>query len=502
VKTQIIQLSSRDDTISVQEKMSWSQAGRILLVWPESGHVLDQQLDLTLLLRKATSLGAQLVLISHDLKVRFYAKQLGIEVAQNPGQALAAKENIATHKGFAARKAISRSELELLHQKTLQRSSPWMENPATRIVCLSLSVLALFVLGIVILPGAKIILSPRLEGQSMVFNLVADPTSKSINFAAGSLPTFTREVIVEGHGMAVPTGQVNISDKPAMGTVLFTNQTDQTINIPAETIISTSGSKPVRFITTSPDEQRLDQHQSASLDARAILPGPSGNLAADELVIVEGQLGNVLSVTNPEAMIGGHDAIVLATTQKDVDSLQQRLLSQLIRDALGELQSSLQKDDLLITPTITNVETLAEDYFPGVGEPGNQLELSMKIKVQAQIVSGETIHTFCNTIMDSYTPQGFTPLGNSLLISPQNNLAAGADGKAHLAITATRQLKAVIPSEKAAQMIAGRTIQLAIQRLSSSLPLSEQASITISPPWWPRLPFLPMRIELVQQDLQ
>ncbi len=84
MKTQIIQLSQYEDAISVREKMSWSQAQRILLVWPAAGRLTNAKLDLTLIARKADSLGAQLAVVTRDPLLCFYADQLGISVFDTP----------------------------------------------------------------------------------------------------------------------------------------------------------------------------------------------------------------------------------------------------------------------------------------------------------------------------------------------------------------------------------------------------------------------------------
>jgi hypothetical protein len=53
MKTQIIQLESHDDIISIRDKMGWSQTSRILLVWPEKK--TQPALDLVKLLAIAVS---------------------------------------------------------------------------------------------------------------------------------------------------------------------------------------------------------------------------------------------------------------------------------------------------------------------------------------------------------------------------------------------------------------------------------------------------------------
>src|SRR5215207_7702582 len=60
MKTQIITLESHDDLISVRDRLSWAKTPRILLVWPKYEKVTLRQVDLKILQRHASSLGAQL----------------------------------------------------------------------------------------------------------------------------------------------------------------------------------------------------------------------------------------------------------------------------------------------------------------------------------------------------------------------------------------------------------------------------------------------------------
>jgi hypothetical protein len=498
VKTQIIQLSQNEDVISVRDKMSWSQARRILLVWPEYGSVLRMKLELNLVARTAASMGAQLALITADAQVRFYARQLEVDVFDNLASALDTQWSNKARKIFAPQKTLQHEELIKLGQSLHPKITGLTARPAARIIFLALSVLALFALGIFILPGAKIILFPQVENQSIVFDLIADPAIHSINYSTRSLPSYTEEVIVEGHDTLPASGSVSVPDKAATGSLRFTNETDRMITIPARTIVATQGANPIRFITTSPNDTNLSPDQSVILSAQAVRPGSSGNLAAGQLVIIEANFEPGLSVVNIEATKGGSEASVASPTPQDMTSLHQRLESTLLQDALVKLQSSLPEADFLITPTITNVETLSETFFPLAGGAGNQLELSLKVRVQSQVVSGTNLAAFINPIMDSYTPPGYAPLRSTLVTLHLRTPIISEDGKAHWTVRAERQVRADIPPERVAQLVTGKTVIQASQRLSSTYPIAEQASIILSPTWWPRLPFLPMRIEVIQ----
>jgi hypothetical protein len=69
LKTQLIPLETHDDVISIRDKMSWAKTPRMLLVWPAKGRVDVRPLDLTLLRRHATSLGAELGLVTRDAEI-------------------------------------------------------------------------------------------------------------------------------------------------------------------------------------------------------------------------------------------------------------------------------------------------------------------------------------------------------------------------------------------------------------------------------------------------
>ena len=482
--------------------MNLSKTGRILLVWPDQGGVINRQLDLTLVKRHAATIGAQLALVTHDSQVRFFARQIGISVFDHLRDAQYSNWNDIQPGKINFERNYQHSDLARLRQISRVQSHAWLDHPITRSVCFGISVLALFVLGIFILPSAKIILSPQVEMQSMRFDLIAGPSIASINYSTGSLPTYTQEVIVEGVGTLTSTGSIVIPDTIATGSLRFTNISTQKITIPPETIVSTLGNNPIRFITSSNDSVNINPRQSILIDARAIKPGSSGNLPPDYLVAIESKLGLSLSVTNPFATLGGTDASVPSPSTKDLELLNDQLRGELTQKALTEILSILPDEDILISPTLTIIDTLGESSITSIGEPGDQLELSMRLRVQSQVVSSDVLHNLVLPIMDSYTPKGYLPLANTLTITQISSPSLDADGNAHWTVSARRKLQVDIPIKRVVDIVKGVNIAQAMQRLSASLPLAEQAQIILDPHWWPRLPFLAMRIEVAQSEIR
>jgi hypothetical protein len=501
VKTQIIQLNQNDDTLSVQDKMTWCQTGRILLVWPVQGRVLSRQLDLNLVNRHAGSIGAQLGLVTHDSEVRFFARKIRIPVFSNLRLAQDRHWDISPQGNIGIQQKSHHHNLKSIRSKKYSPAPAWIEHPAIRFVCLLISVLALLILGAFILPSAKIRLTPRVEIQSMRFDLSADPSSPTINFSTGTLPTYTKEVVVEGSDTITATGSMIFPDDPAIGNLKFTNISKQFILIPAGTIVATKGSDPVHFITISKGDVTIYPNKSLVVAARAIKPGSLGNLPPNKLVVIPGELGPDLTVTNPDATKDGTDATVPTPTTMDRQILQARLQSQLKQAALIQIQNIVPDQDTLISPTMSMIGRLEETTIPSIGDPGNQLMLTLRLRFQTQVVSGEILRSLVIPILDSNTPIGYSPIINSLEITQLSKPASAQDGITHLTVSAMRKLQVDIQAYQVINIVNGTTVAKAREFLSASLPLMEQAKIILTPTWWPWIPFLTMRIQVSRAEI-
>ncbi|PWB54914.1 MAG: hypothetical protein C3F13_05540 [Anaerolineales bacterium] len=502
MKTQIIQLNQKEDTISVRDKISWAQTERVLLVWPDSGKVLNHKLDLILLKRYTASLGSQLALVTQDAEVRFYANQIGISafdtirqaqeqawVVEKPGQLLAG--TTAKHPDLAQMRVALKT-----------KRAAWLEHPVTRYVCLSFCVLAVLSLVLLFLPGAKVVINPKEVVQSVKINLSADPGASTVNISTGSLPSYTFATTIEGNAVITATGSIPIPGEAAVGSLQFTNKSKKTITIPPGTIVNTFGSNPVRFTTLSPEAVQVRSNRSALIDARAIKPGSAGNLPAGSLVVIEGEKIQGLSVTNPDATHGGSNIMIPSPSLGDLDDLREQLSNQLNQAGLAQIKSQLPTGDTLLEPSLKIVETLEEVFSPEIGQPAKHLKLFLRVRLEAQVVASETLHSLVIPILEASAPPGFTAQPNTLMIEQVDSPSLDADGKIHWQVNATQMLEAEVPVGLVAESVKGLKVDLAQERLSNRLDLDESAQIILSPRWWPRLPFLAMRINVVPAGYQ
>lgn len=502
MKTQIIQLSNKEDTISVKDKMSGCQTGRILLVWPTQGRILNRQLDIVLIKRFANSLGSELAFVTHDQEVRYIAGQVGVQIYESVLQAQERDWESSKNQPIVRRLDFLRPDLERLGASFRHKKESWWTHPVVSYACLGISLLAIITLVIFFLPGARVIIAPKETVQSIQLEVYAAPAATTVNLSSGSLPTYNREVILEGSEVISTTGSLSIPHDPAQVSLLFTNKSHQEITIPRKTIVSTKDEYPVRFVTQTPNDVIVKPNKSVNIEAQAIKPGSGGNLPAESLVAIEGNLGMLLAVTNPDAATGGTDMVVKTPNQQDLEDVRARLNSNLTAEALHALQSSLPDGDILVLSSAKVSDTLEESIRPRIDEPGDQVEMFRRLRIQVQVVSGEILRSFVTPILNSNLPDGYFPVPASLQVIPLRAQETLADGRTHWKIKVIRNLSAKIPANQLAESIKGTTIAQAIDRLTAAVPMEERAEIVLAPRWWPRLPFLAMRITFTPAETQ
>src|SRR5215210_6481753 len=226
MKTQIITLESHDDLISVRDRMSWAKTPRILLVWPKYEKVTLRQVDLKVLQRHATTLGAQLGLVTRARRVRADAEALRIPVFESTGQAQRVAWPRLRHKRWLQR--APRKDLREQREQVFAQEEAWRAHPAARVGAFLVGVASVLTLVALFIPRAQVILYPESKTQSIVFPVIAGPSVESV-FITGSIPAHEKRVIVEGTQSVVVTGQGVTPQSKSKGMVTFRNLTQQAV---------------------------------------------------------------------------------------------------------------------------------------------------------------------------------------------------------------------------------------------------------------------------------
>lgn len=503
MKTQIIKLEEHDDLISTRDKMGWGKTGRVLLVWPDKGQILRNRLELILVHRHSQTLGAQLGLITRDSEIRQHAQELGIPVYKNLHQAQQAiwrtPRHIRREQSWRAiqlrqgRESGPRPDLRL--ERPIRPSQPYP--PAIRWLVFALGILALVMLGAVLAPGAELSLQPEVQEQELELMVSADPRARTINLA-GTVPSQLTTVVVEGRDHLIVTGSASIPNQHASGMVVFTNLSNREVIIPNGLVVSTLAEPAVRFATTRGGIAAPGPGTILNLPVRTLRAGIGGNIAPGQIQAIEGPLGIELTATNPRPFSGGSDLTSLAPKASDYTRLSALLAESLRQTALNELRMALAPGDMLIESSLQLSRTLEEIFQPAEIQPANELTLNLRLEFSAQVARQTDLANLAESVLNARLPEGFIPQAGSLLLTPLDEPVISSNGRASWSMLALRRIQAEISPAAAIQLAMGEEPETASQKLAQALPLEKTPQIKLTPDWWPRLPFLPFRIAVVE----
>lgn len=480
--------------------MGWSQIGRVVLVWPARGIVMDRSLDLVLIQRHSQYLGVQIAFVTTDPDVRFQAKQLGIPVFRSVRKS-------QTERWKRTRRLDPGGLQPLSGEERLQRiqslfSEPIHNKRATRnlsqplrIGIFSLAVISVLLIAAVLLPSAEIYLTPDNLDQVLTLSVRADDSIDEVNLA-GALPARWVNVTVEGRGMIPTTGSINIPFGYASGEVFFQNLTDEAVLIPAGTVVSTANSSN-RYRTQRDTRVPAGAGELASAPIQAITAGSRSNLAGNRIIAVEGDLGVLVTVSNPAPISGGSMAPSNAPNENDRASLKQDMISSLAQTAHQEIEKLLQPGDIQLSENPTLVQVISETYNPDEAIPASELELTLRLDFKAPYVQAEDIEQFANSVLDANLPDGYAAIPGSTRITQLSEPIFANGVTNSWQVKLQRDLQSVPSREEAINLSLGRKPQQAQQLLVDNLVISGIPRISTSPAWWPIIPLVPIRIDVI-----
>jgi hypothetical protein len=501
VKIQIIQIEPYDDTISVKDKMGWGQTGRVVLVWPTRGRLLDRRLDLVLILRHSQALSAQIALVTSDPEVRFQARSLEIPVYQSVRKAQKARWKRPRRSSFIIyqERQLWQDRLERvqeiiadpLHHK---RGTRVLSQPL-RIGLFALAVSAVLSIAAVLIPSAEISIVPEIRQQEITLNVRANDSVDKINLS-GILPLRWASTIVEGRSSLQTTGNISIPTEYAFGEVVFQNLTDQPVVIPAGTVVSTTDSSH-RFTTLRETRVHAGSGKVVETPIQAISPGSTNNLSAGRINAIEGELGVFLTVNNTKPTRGGSMSPSPAPSTRDRSQLREQLISTLTQNAQQEIQDSLEPEDISLTDSLVLVGVLSETYSPVDLQPASELELILRLEFQAPYIFADDSQALASAILDANLPIGYTPISDTMDIDQLTTPRINDGSTTPWRIRLSRSIQSEPSANQAVSLALGRSPQKASQLLMESLSLTTTPQIKTFPSWWPVMPLIPIRIEVI-----
>lgn len=496
MKIQILQLDASDDRASVSDRLNWVQAPRVLLIWPAVGRPLTRRLDLILLQRSARRRGAQLGLVTHDRHILDLAAELGIPTFDTP--------DAAAGDGWRRGRGIARGptrrcpspDLAILRPPTtrpgrLERLLRW---PLFLAACASAVAIA-----VVIVPQATIRLPLATETQQMELTLVLDPTLASV--AADRIPGFTVRKRLREELRLSTSGTTLVPAEPARGFVLFTNLTSEAVSVPAATGVRATAFEGTRFVTQDTAVVPAGPGNSAAVAVIAAEPGSHGNLPAGAIDAVEGTLGLLVRVTNEQPTAGGADMARAAVAAADHARLLREATRLLVQRGETELVGALDPGLALASGTTRIVREYVRTYDHDVGEPADAVGLILEAEVASLVYRWSDVEAAARAALVASAPDLLEAPG-SFQVHLLSNPTTASVGQTRLFLLATRLVAQPPAYDDLVPRLLGRPANEAASLVAASLNLERPPTIKRSPPWWPLMPLIRVRLQMQPEWLE
>jgi hypothetical protein len=500
MKTHVIQLDSFDDFISIQDKLEWSKAARILIVWPDHGRIKLLDLDFQLLIRKAEYLGAQLAFVFDDPELLKTCNQFGVQVFSSIPE--------AQRRPWRRPKKIRRLLFQNIEKKPSAvlydlRSKTVSKRPLInkwiRLVVFCLGLASFLVIGGLFIPSAKIYIKPKQETFNVSIKARSNPAISDVNLS-GAIPaeivTKTFDTFVEGES----SGIIRIPSKNASGKVVFRNLTDHLITIPSGVIVRTVNDPIIRFSTNQEIVLEPGINSEKTVEVTSIVGGVVGNVPPGSIQAIEGDIGGNVMVSNENPIFGGVETKTFSPSESDYVSARQELIAMLNEKAYQEFKNLYPESYFLPIETLQLIDIVSEKYFPEVGEPGDHFKLETKAEFSIWKIDENDIRQIANNAISATMKNDFIISGDEVKIKITKEPYFDENSTLHWEFETSQLVKPNIDENLIFQLITGKEINEAIKILKQSYQLQANPKIEVLPSFWQRLPFISFRNQIIVED--
>lgn len=351
--------------------------------------------------------------------------------------------------------------------------------------------------GLLTIPSAHIVLVPQGVTYSRIVKVSVDPALEQVDLQRGVIPSRRVGDEFESYAEVSTTGRGLSFSGRSRGQVLFTNLLGQEYLIPAGTIVrTTSGSYPVRYATTR--DVTAPTFGQVAAPVEALEEGPAGNVAAYQINLVEGVIGSAMRVTNLEPITGAESATVATVSEMDRQHAWELAAQQGMAIAYNKLLDYLQDGEILPPQDLVIQAAPKQAYTHLVGERANILGISLRLLITGQAISLADAQAVAVRQLTQQLPAGYT------LIDARFEYGEAAEedvgpGRFTIYIAAQGYAAAEIDASTVLDKLRGERITTALDTLETSLSLARPPQVTVTPEWFPFIPWLPIRttVEIV-----
>jgi hypothetical protein len=312
----------------------------------------------------------------------------------------------------------------------------------------------------------------------------------------------TQESATVPFTITIPTTGVDRTpDETATGSVLLRNPGEAAVTVPAGTQLAVFAGPTY---TTNADIEvpaASDGNPGeATVEVTATAPGASGNVDGGMLTGRLPDLG-VFYSNRDAAIEGGTDIEVKVVSAEDIQTLEQRIETDLQRAAASGWNTQLPEGQSVVTPSV-QTGTPTWDIAAEPGQEADEISATGTVEstglVYDQGVVDEQTRDFFETSLQEEVPEGYELDPDSIVLSEPESIAEAPDNVQYM-VEASAVSHAVFGNgdrQALAEDLAGSTWSGARGDLGN-MPQFATWEMSTNPGWWPdRIPQASDRIEI------
>jgi hypothetical protein len=376
-----------------------------------------------------------------------------------------------------------------------------------RVILLAAAILLILLIGSLALfvPTASVVLTLQPHTYTHALNLVAHSGTQQ-NSAPGTVVSQLQTHTFTQSGTATASGTKQVGRAPATGSVTFTNNGKQPVDIPTGTIVSTPGgiqfATQADLVVTPPNNNKVGNQ--VPVPVQAVNKGDNGNLPAGTITVIPqtslsaiAKNNNIsasslaLQVTNSQPTTGGGLGTVHTILQRDLDAAQKSLSAQ-TQPAITAWLKQWTANGISSKPTIN--ASLIGSPQDGQVVSDVSVPVTLSTTVSVLVVSNSNLQKAAVMQLDAFLQkdanyQDYTIRANTPQAVKISALKVSSNNATSLTISANATAQAVraITQDEVRKEISGMTSKVA-QEMLSQQPGIEHAEISVSPsadPWLP-----------------
>ncbi len=470
----VIVARPEDDVASVTGKIDTAEFIDVVLVVPRAARRLRQPSAWAHLAAHARRRGMVLRVVSPRRDVRAHARANGLRAVSRLRQ-------------------LQRTGLQVTIGGHTLRAPRIRFGGIFRLVAIVAVVGALALLVLYRVPSATITIVPEAEEFTTSREVRVSPVADSSDIEQNMIRAVSIRETVTTLITTATTGEAEVGEAVASVTLVFSNTSDEDVDVPAGTEVS-DDEEVVTFVTDQ--SVVVAAGSTVEVAARSSIAGSLGNVEAGVLVVVDGFPDDV-TVSNPTAASGGSDELVPAVSEEDVARVS-AIADDVLREIAERSLANLLDEGVSFFPETLSTAIFSSVPLQQLDEPAEVLLVEYTIVVSAFGLSPTVTSAFGAAMIREELPEGFELLPGTATVSAVGDIRTEA-GQMFVTLEASGMIADVTAARDLAPELTGLQPAEASAIIEERLELLGPPDITISPtiiPWrW--LPRSADRIEVV-----